>query len=170
MEKRSLESLLAEGLSIERIGKLFEKHPSTVSYWMKKYGLDANNRERHAPKGGVARDRLEALVEADMTTAEIATELNLSKTTVRHWMARYGLRTRNKGGPQARSRVARREGSWTEKGRDVVSAPRRDRIRHRGEGLLPLQAVPGRQSHAEPAESEADAGRGGGREVRCVRL
>ena len=36
MDKESLETLLDQGLSIERIAKRFGKDPSTVSYWMKK--------------------------------------------------------------------------------------------------------------------------------------
>jgi transposase-like protein len=39
MDKHSLELLLAQGISIERIGKRFGKDPSTVSYWVKKHGL-----------------------------------------------------------------------------------------------------------------------------------
>ena len=47
-----------------------------------------------SPKGGIDRDRLEALVNSGMTIAELATELDLSKATVRHWMRRDNLRTR----------------------------------------------------------------------------
>jgi transposase len=100
VEKESLELLLGRGLSVDRIGKLFGKHPSTVSYWMKRYGLAANQRAKHSSKGGIERRRLETLVEGGMTIAEIATEVGLSKTTVRQWLARYGLRTRNKVGPR----------------------------------------------------------------------
>jgi hypothetical protein len=41
MEKESLELLLGQGLSVEKIAKRFGKDPSTVSYWMGKYGLEA---------------------------------------------------------------------------------------------------------------------------------
>jgi transposase len=94
MEKQSLERLLAQGMSVERIAKRFGKHPSTVSYWMEKYGLEAVNRDKHASKGGLERPRLEALVEAGATIAEIAAEVGLGKATVRYWLGRYGLRTR----------------------------------------------------------------------------
>ena len=95
MDKGSLELLLNKGLSVAQIGKRFGKDPSTISYWMEKHGLEAVNRERHAPKGGIARERLEELVELGMTIAEIAAEVGLSKGTVRHWMRRHGLRTQN---------------------------------------------------------------------------
>lgn len=93
MDKQSLELLLGQGLSIERIAKRFGKDPSTVSYWVKKHGLVSPYREKHAAKGGIEQERLEALVERGLTVGEIARELELSKGTVRHWMRVFGLRT-----------------------------------------------------------------------------
>jgi transposase len=98
MDRESLALLLGQGLSVEKIAKRFGKDPSTVSYWMVKHGLEAVNREKHAAKGGIEREQLEALVEAGLTTAELAAALGLSKGTVRHWMRRYGLRTLNSRG------------------------------------------------------------------------
>ncbi len=95
MKKESLELLLSQGLTVEKIAKRFGKDPSTISYWIAKYGLEAVNREKHAAKGGIERAGLEALVEAGMTIAEIATEVGLSKATVRYWLRAYGLRTKN---------------------------------------------------------------------------
>jgi len=112
VDRSSLELLLGQGLSIEKIAKRFAKHPSTVSYWMAKYGLQAVNRAKHAARGGIQRDRLEEMVESGMTIAELATELGVSKTTVRHWMRRYGIRTKNKRGPRhgAKTRQAKAVG------------------------------------------------------------
>jgi transposase-like protein len=98
MDKQSLMLLLAQGVSVERIAKRFGKDPSTMSYWMDKYGLEAPNREKYAAKGGVEREPLNALVDDGMTIAEIAGELGLSIGTVRHWMRKYGLRTLNARG------------------------------------------------------------------------
>ncbi len=98
MDEQSLASLLASGLSIEKIAQRFGKDASTVSYWMAKYGLEARHRERHAPKGGIQRERLEKLVAAGMSIAEIALEVGLSKGTVRHWLHKHGLRTVNARG------------------------------------------------------------------------
>jgi transposase len=98
MDRESLRLLLAQGESIERIAKRFGKHPSTVSYWMAKHDLVAVNREKHAARGALPRDRLEALVLAGLTIAEIAAEVDRGKATVRHWLERYGLRTRNRAG------------------------------------------------------------------------
>jgi transposase-like protein len=64
VDKDSLELMLSQGLSMERIAKRFGTGPSTVSYWMKKYGLVSPYREKHAAKGGIERERLEALVES----------------------------------------------------------------------------------------------------------
>lgn len=98
MDKDSLELLLAQGLSVEKIAGRFGKHPSTVSYWMAKHGLNALGREKHAAKGGIPRERLEALVDAGATIADIAGAVELSTGTVRHWLQRYGLRTQNRFG------------------------------------------------------------------------
>jgi transposase-like protein len=72
MDRDSLTALLTQGLSVEKIAARFGKHPSTVSYWMAKYGLEAPNRAKHAAKGGIERGRLEELVGDGMTIAEIA--------------------------------------------------------------------------------------------------
>lgn len=103
MDRESLELLLGQGLSVEKIAKRFGKDPSTVSYWMAKYGLVAVNRDKHAAKGGIERTKLEALIAQHMSIAEIADALGLSKATVRYWMRRYGVRTKN----SRRGQVAR---------------------------------------------------------------
>src|SRR5437660_6880601 len=95
MDRESLGSLLEQGLSIERIAKRFGKDASTISYWMRKHGLVSPYREKHAAKGGIQRERLEELVEAGATIAEIAAEVGRSKATVRHWLRRFDLRTKN---------------------------------------------------------------------------
>lgn len=94
MEKESLQLLLEQGLSIERIAKRFGKDPSTVSYWMKKYGLKSPYKEKHAAKGGIEREELTALVEAGESIAAIAAALHRSTATVRHWLRKYELQTR----------------------------------------------------------------------------
>jgi transposase len=98
MDTASLEVLLARGLSLEEIGRRFDRHPSTVAYWMRKHGLVAAKADKHAGRGGLALERLRPLVETGMTIAEIAAEVERSKATVRHWLGRYGLRTKNTRG------------------------------------------------------------------------
>jgi transposase-like protein len=93
MDKQSLELLLDQGLSIERIAKRFGKDPSTISYWMKKHGLVSPYRERHAAKGGIEREELRALVDSGASVSTISKALQLSNTTVRHWLRKYGLET-----------------------------------------------------------------------------
>jgi transposase-like protein len=100
MDRESLKLLLAQGLCVEKIAGRFGKHPSTVSYWMDKHGLVEPTREKHAAKGGIERGRLQELIEAGMTIAEIADQVGLSKTTVRHWLRRYELKTKNRVGPR----------------------------------------------------------------------
>jgi transposase len=128
MDQDSLVSLLAQGLSVERIGKRFGKHPSTVSYWMKKYGLVAPNREKHAAKGGIERARLEGLVDAGNTVAGIADELDLSTATVRLWLRRYGLQT-----------VASRRGALAREARDNGQLHLQMECRRHGEAEFVLE-------------------------------
>jgi DNA-binding CsgD family transcriptional regulator len=94
VERDLLERYLAEGLSLERIGVLVNRDPATVGYWMKKHGLVANGRHKHASRGGLSREQLERLVARGMTLRQMSAELGMSASTVRHWMKKFGLRTR----------------------------------------------------------------------------
>lgn len=92
MEKALLEECLEEGLSLEAIGKRVGRHESTVSYWLKKHGLEAVRAERHAAKGAPPREDLERLLRLGMSLREIAREADRSLATIRHWMRQYGLK------------------------------------------------------------------------------
>lgn len=94
MDRAWLTTQLTAGRSIESIAREVEKHPSTVAYWVNTHGLTSTLAPKHAAKGGVSRADLEALVGAGMSIREIAAELQLSATSVRHWLGKYGLRTR----------------------------------------------------------------------------
>src|SRR5271170_2989643 len=98
MDRELLSDLLAAGFSLEAIGERVGRHPSTVGYWVDYHGLVATHRDRHAPKGGIAREVLLAHVEAGHSIADIAAAVRCSKGTVRHWLRRYGLRTQNAPG------------------------------------------------------------------------
>jgi len=116
MEKGFLEDCLAKGMSLEAIGERTGKHPSTVSHWLKKYGLEASKAKRHAPKGGIERESLEALVGEGLTLREMADQLDRSATTVRYWMGKYKLKTirrkrsRSAGDPPKVEMLCRRHG------------------------------------------------------------
>jgi transposase len=116
VDKALLEDCLAQGMSLDAIGDLVGKHPSTVSYWLKKHGLAASKSEQHAPTGGIQRESIETLVGEGLTLREIADRLDRSTSTVRHWMGKYGLRTirrkRSKiaGASRKAERLCRRHG------------------------------------------------------------
>lgn len=103
MDKESLQRLLKQGVSVERIGKRFGKDPSTVSYWMKKYGLVSPYKEKHAARGPIDRRELQALIDSGASIATIGQRLRRSHATVRHWLAKYGLETQ----PTIRRRMAK---------------------------------------------------------------
>jgi transposase len=92
MEKEFLEECLAEGMSLEAIGKQVGKHESTVSHWMKKYGLEAARAEKHSAKGAPSKEEMERLLAAGLSLREVAHRLDRSLATVRHWMKRYELK------------------------------------------------------------------------------
>jgi transposase len=93
MQKEFLEQCLADGMSLEAIGKRAGKHESTVSYWLKKHGLEAARAEKHAAKGTVSKEELESLLAAGLSLREIAHRLDRSQAAIRHWMRKYGLET-----------------------------------------------------------------------------
>src|SRR5437764_737998 len=111
MEKEFLERQLAEGRSLEYIGKTVGKHPSTVAYWVNRYGLIPIGRAKHASIGSIPRDLLEELISSGLSVAQIGATLGRNRTSVRYWLERYDLKTeramRRGGliddGPQPRS-------------------------------------------------------------------
>jgi transposase-like protein len=93
MEREWLAQELEAGRSIESIARDAGRSPSTVAYWVNKHGLSSRHAPKHAARGGIERERLEALVAAGTSIRAIAKRLGVSYTTVRHWLARYGLVT-----------------------------------------------------------------------------
>ena len=107
MDRGLLERYLAEGLSLAEIGRRVGRHEATVGYWVAKHRFQAAHGVRHAAKGAVSREDLERLVEAGKSIAEIAAAVDRSKTTVRHWLGRYGLKTLNGSGRRRSSESLR---------------------------------------------------------------
>jgi transposase len=97
MERSALEAYLSEGLSLAEIGRRVGRHEATVAYWLGRYGLRAAHTAKHASRGGLVRQQLEAMVEDGLSIAEIAVASDRSKATVRYWLSRYGLRTGGRG-------------------------------------------------------------------------
>ena len=109
MQKEFLERCLADGMSLEGIGKRVEKHESTVSYWLKKYGLTASGAQVHAPNGKVEPDRLRVLVEEGSSIQEMGEAFGVGRTTVRYWLRKLNLETQ-RSVRLRETKVARREG------------------------------------------------------------
>jgi hypothetical protein len=101
MGKRFLEDCLAKGMSLEAIGRLVGKHPLTVAYSLRKFGLPANGADKFAPRGGIDEEVLMIMSEDQLTLREMAEQLDRSKSTVRHWLKEYGLElARGRGRPR----------------------------------------------------------------------
>lgn len=112
MQKEFLEQCLAEGMSLEAIGKRSGRHESTVSYWLKKHGLEAARAEKHAAKGAVSKDELERQLAAGLSLREIARRTERSLASIRHWVGKYGLES-ERSSRLRESKDACRRGSKT---------------------------------------------------------
>jgi transposase len=91
VDREVLEQWIDEGLSLEEMGRRAGRHPSTVSYWLRKHGLAAVRAERHAPRGPLEREELLAFVDRGMSVREIAAAIGRSATTVRYWLGRHAI-------------------------------------------------------------------------------
>jgi hypothetical protein len=69
------------------------KHPSTVVYWVKKHDIRSEHAAKHAARGGIDRETLLELVERGMSVRQIGEEIRLAYTSVRNWLAKYGLQS-----------------------------------------------------------------------------
>ncbi len=92
MDRERLKAYLDRGLSLNEIGALENRDPSTVGYWVRKHGLSANGREKYAPRGGIDRDELQALLDEGLTIRGVSERLGVSQSTVNYWLRRYSLR------------------------------------------------------------------------------
>ena len=93
MDRDWLAHELERGRSIGDIARQVGRHPATVGYWVRKYGLRSQHASRHAAKGGIARDVLAELAAGGLSVRQIAVRLRVSQATVRHWLLEYGIET-----------------------------------------------------------------------------
>jgi hypothetical protein len=93
MTKEELEGYLAEGLSLEQIGKRVERDPSTVSHHMKKHGLVPAGHAVHAPNQKVDPEHLRKLIAQGATVREAASAFGCGYSSVRYWLKKLGIET-----------------------------------------------------------------------------
>lgn len=93
VQRNWLEERLLAGMSFESIAREVGLDPRTVGYWAEKHGLRSQHAERHAPRGALSRERLEALIGQGLSVAAMARELKRCPGTVKHWLDRYELET-----------------------------------------------------------------------------
>jgi DNA-binding CsgD family transcriptional regulator len=123
MTKEKLEGFLAEGLSLEQIGKRVGRTPSTISYHLKKHGLVPANQGQHASRGGLPELKLRELAASGISVRQMARELGRSPSTVRYWLDRFGIKVHGIRGNRAKALAARTRGE-----KSIVL-----RCRHHGE-------------------------------------
>jgi transposase len=132
MERDWLATRLQAGRSIESIARETGRAPSTVAYWVEKYGLTSSHAAKHAARGGISRETLGDLVAAGLSTRRIADRLGMSQATVRHWLRKHGLETER----AARRRVLEIQASADEAADATAVCPRHGttQFRRRSEG------------------------------------
>lgn len=93
MDKEFLSDCLAKGMSLPQIGRLTDRPPGTVGYWVAKHGLVANGKEKFSPGAGsvVTQAALEPLVMEGRTIKQIAEELGVGPNCIRYRIEKYGL-------------------------------------------------------------------------------
>jgi 5-methylcytosine-specific restriction endonuclease McrA len=94
MDREFLEKCLTEGMSLETIGALAGRDPSTVRYHLGKHGLKAVGHDVHSPKGRVDPDQLRSLIGRGASIHAAAEEFGVAYSTARYWVRRLGLETR----------------------------------------------------------------------------
>jgi hypothetical protein len=110
MDRAWLEHELAADRSIEAIAREVDRDPSTVAYWVSKHGLVSTHAEKHAARGGIAREQLEPLVAAGLSVRAIGERLGVSYATVQHWLKKHELKTRRAAEPRgSEARTIERE-------------------------------------------------------------
>lgn len=109
MTKEELERHLAEGLSLEQIGKRVGREKSTISYHLKKHGLKPVG-AKYASKGPLPKEALKAMVDDAVPLSEMARYLDRNISTVRHWLIKYGYWPLPSGKRRAEARRARELG------------------------------------------------------------
>jgi transposase len=112
MERELLARWLEEGLSLQEIGRRVGKDASTVGWWVRKHGLRSPHASRHAPRGGLDREWLADRIRGGASIRSIAAAAGVSPTTVRHWLRRYSLQTKQSERIR-QGRLARAEGHPT---------------------------------------------------------
>jgi len=93
MSKEELEKYLAEGLSLDQIAERIGRHPSTVSYHLKKHGLVPVGHGIHAPNQKVDPDELRQLMAAGATVREAAAHFRCGYSTIRYWLRKLRIET-----------------------------------------------------------------------------
>ena len=166
MDRDRLDHWLAEGLSLSEIGALTDRDPSTVGYWLKKHGLEANGKAKYAPKGGLP-----------------GTSSRLASWQAKRWRRSPIVRGQHPHRPildralsasapavGAPDRDRARDGGGSP---DVVSRLREarvDRVRDREQRPCQMSQVSHRTRRGVAPPSEGDADRGGWWRVPHLRL
>lgn len=91
IDRDLLAARLAHGTSYASIARDLRCSPSTVADAARRHGLRSTRADRAAARGGIDEAILRQLVGEHRSVREIARALQRSPTTVRHWLARYGI-------------------------------------------------------------------------------
>jgi transposase len=143
MDRDRLKGYLDEGLSLAQIGALENRHPSTIRWWLNRYGLEPNGR-KHGRRTSIDAELLQALSDEGLPVREIASRVGVSPSTANRAMLRLGI-VRRSGSRRAEAVAARKRGE-----KRFTSTCRRH-------GVTEFLALPGGRSRCARCNSEAVA-------------
>ena len=167
-EKEELQRYLAEGLSLEQIGKRVGRDPSTISYHLKKHRLVPVGHDVHAPNQKVDPGRCAAWWQVAQPFTKLPRRFGCGYSTIRYWLRKLGHRDcprRSGSGSHER-----RKASGSNQSHLGLSGAWRSRVLPASGRELPLRKVPDgvRQCLASPREAKAD--RASRRMLRALRV
>jgi hypothetical protein len=170
VDRGLLERCLLEGLSLAEIGRRTGRHECTVAYWLKRHGLQAAHREKHAARGPLSGDRLRELVEAGLSVRAIANVVDRSSGTVRHWPKIHDMGTSARLGRPASAEVQAALAAGLKLALLHCPRPRSHAVSASATEALPMPEVPLGSRDASAATSQAAARCGGRWCMRGVRI
>ena len=166
MDRETLAAMLAEGRSIESIARETGRAPSTVAYWVNKYGLTLPARTSSRRRGrDRARASFEALVEEGLSVRQIAARCDVS---ARRRCVTGCSDTSSRHSPRVTPGATRPK---PDDGAPRMQHARLGLVRARGcVGRVSLRSLQRAGGHRAASARQGDSRRRGGRTLRHLRI
>lgn len=98
LKKRLIELYLEQKLSIRRVAEFLEMSPNTVRRRLVNFGIERRDKNERDDWWQTHEFLTEQYLSLKKTTIQIAEEVGSTASTVRQWLIRFGIETRQAGG------------------------------------------------------------------------